>query len=250
MDKCWANILNNCDGGISREHIVSKSLFTSSEVDVMGFPWCKEDTKRVGIEAITRKCLCRKHNSELTNLDAAASHAFDVLRQQTKLSNDRAKEPDKKFKKVIFSINATALEKWLLKSLINFSYNSEYYIGHESKEKGRPSDHLVNAVFGIEKFKENNGMRVAYKQGGAINSTDTVQFAPIIKDQKYIFGGKFSFRGILLFMDITPEGMNVPFEEIPGTREEWKNVYLSKKFRQIKATHGKRISHVVNFNWV
>lgn len=250
MEKCWANILNNCDGGISREHIVSKSLFTSSEIDVMGFPWCKKEKKRIGIEAITRKCLCRKHNSELTNLDAAASHAFDVLRQQTKLFNDRSKEPDKKYKKVNFSINATALEKWLLKSLINFSYNSEYFIGHESNEKGRPSDHLVKVVFGIENFRENNGMYVAYKQGGPINSTDTVQFAPIIKDQKYIYGGKFSFRGVLLFMDITPGGMNVPFEEIPGTDEEWKNVYLSKQFKQIKANHGNRVSHVVNFNWV
>jgi hypothetical protein len=250
MEKCWANILNNCDGGISREHIVSKSLFTSTEIDVKGFPWCKEETKRIGIEAITKKCLCRKHNSELANLDAAASHAFNVLRQQTRLSNDRSKEPDKKFKKVTFSINATTLERWLLKALINFSYNSEYFIGHESNEKGRASDYLVKVVFGIEPFRENNGMYVAYKQGGVINSTDTVQFAPIIKDNKYIYGGKFSFRGILLFMDITPDGMNIPFEDIPGTDEEWKNIYLSKKFKQIKATYGNRISHVVNFNWV
>jgi hypothetical protein len=93
-------------------------------------------------------------------------------------------------------------------------------------------------------------MYVAYKEGGVINSSDTVQFAPIIKDNKYIYGGKFSFRGILLFIDITPGGMNVPFEDIPGTTEEWENIYLSKKFKQIKAAHGKKISHVVNFNWI
>jgi hypothetical protein len=250
MEKCWANILGNCDGGISREHIVSKSLFTSTDIDVKGFAWCKEESKRIGVEGITKKCLCRKHNSELAHLDSAAGHAFDVLRKQTKLSNERAKAPDKKFKKITFSINATSLEKWLLKTLLNFTYNSEYFIGHESNETGRPSEHLVKVIFGIESFRENNGMYVAYKEGGVINSSDTVQFAPIIKDNKYIYGGKFSFRGILLFIDITPEGMNVPFEDIPGTTEEWKNVFLSKKFKQIKATHDKKISHVVNFNWI
>lgn len=249
MEKCWANVLNNCDGGISREHVVSKCLFTSSEIDVKGFSWCKVQSKRIGIEAITKKCLCRKHNSELTNLDAAASHAFDVLRKQTKLSNDRSKEPGKRFKKFTFSINATALEKWLLKSLINFSYGSEYFIGHESNKKGMPSEHLVKVVFGIESFCAINGMYVAYKKGGLINFTDTVQFAPIIKDQKYIYGGKFTFRGVLLFMDISPDGMKIPFEDIPGTNHEWENIYLSKKFKQIKATHGNRVSHVVKFNW-
>ena len=182
--------------------------------------------------------------------DEAASHAFDTLRRQTKLANDRAKQPDKKFKKVSFSINATALERWLLKTLINFSYDGEYYIGHDSNCQGRPCKHLVWVVFGLESFRENNGMYVAYKEGGTFASKDVIEFAPIIKDSKYIYGGKFSFRGVLLFMDISPDGVKVPFEDIPGTKAEWSNVYLSRKFRQIRATHGGRVSHVVNFNWV
>jgi hypothetical protein len=250
MEDCWANILKDCDGGISREHIVSKSLFTSPQVDVNGFAWCKNETKRIGLSSLTKKCLCKEHNSRLSPLDSAASHAFDTLRQQTKLSNERAKYPDKKFKKITFSLNASALEKWLLKTLINISYDSEYYIGHDSESLGRPSKHLVNVVFGIERFSRNNGMYVAYKEGGEINSQDTVGFSPIIKDTKYIYGGKFTFRGILLFLDISPDGIKVPFEDIPGTREEWKNIYLSKKFKQIKATHSGRLSHVVNFNRV
>ncbi|WP_432473358.1 hypothetical protein [Amphritea sp. HPY] len=249
MDNCWANILNDCDGGISREHIVSKSLFIGTKINVQGFSWCKDEPKLIGLANLTKKCLCKEHNSLLSPLDQAGSHAFDVLRKQAKLIDDRAKEPNKKFKKVTFSINATALERWLLKTLINFSYGGEYYIGHDSDHPGRASDHLVKAAYGLESFSENNGMRVAYKEGGTINSHDAVQFAPVIKDNKFIYGAKFSFRGILLFMDISPDGMNVPFEDIPGTQDEWKNVFLSRKFKQIQAKHGNKISHVVNFNW-
>src|SRR3972149_5105096 len=99
MNNCWAESLGDCDGGISREHIVSKSLFVSSYVDVKGFEWCKEETERIGLASLTKKVLCRKHNSQLSKIDSAAAHAFDVLRRQTKLSNDRSKQPEKKYKK-------------------------------------------------------------------------------------------------------------------------------------------------------
>ena len=85
MEKCWANSLGDCDGKISREHTVSESLFKGTYVDVKGFSWCKSEEKRIGLGSLTKKILCEKHNSALSPLDAAASHAFDVLRKQTKL---------------------------------------------------------------------------------------------------------------------------------------------------------------------
>ena len=192
MEKCWANTLEDCEGKMSREHTVSESLFKGTFVDVKGFSWCKDEEKRIGLASLTKKILCEKHNSALSPLDAAASHAFDVLRNQTKLSNDRGKHPNKKYKKITFSLNATFLERWLLKTLINFSYDGEYFIGPDSTTKGRPCETLVNIAYGIK----------------------------------------------------------VPFEDMPGSDPEWHNVYLSKRFKQIRATHGNKISHVVNFNWV
>ena len=85
MKNCWANILHDCNGGISREHIVSKSLFISSQIDVKGFSWCKEQSKLVCLANLTKKCLCKKHNSNLSPLDLAAAHAFATLRKQTRL---------------------------------------------------------------------------------------------------------------------------------------------------------------------
>ncbi len=212
-------------------------------------PPCKNESKRIGIEAITKKCLCRKHNSALSVLDSAASHAFDALRQQKKISNEILKEPERNFKRTTFSINATALERWLLKSLINFTYGSDYFIGHESNEKGRPSKYLVEAAFGICPFREGNGMYLAARQGATFYSTDVVSFSPLINEEKCVIAGQFVFRGLLLFMNISPNRLPTSFEQLPGVREEWKNVDLHKRMRKIEVRHDNRVVNTFRLNW-
>ena len=150
---------------------------------------------------------------------------LNILRQQTKLSNEKAKVPDRNSKKLFFP-SMNSFKKWLLNLISHTIMN---ILLDMKATTGKPSEHLVKVIFGIESFRKNNGMYVAYKEGGVINSSDTVQFAPIIKDKKYIYGGKFSFRGILLFIDITPDGMNVPFEDIPGATEESGKCLFVKK---------------------
>ncbi len=249
MNNCWAESLGDCDGGISREHIVSESLFVSSYVDVKGFEWCKEETERIGLASLTKKVLCRRHNSQLSKIDSAAAHAFDILRRQTKLSNDRGKQPEKKYKKITFSINALALEQWPLKTLINICFGEKYFIGPTSSQQGRPSDELVKIVFGKDRFGAKNGMYVAAKAGGTLNFTDTISFSPLLKDNSHIYGGRFSFRGVYMFLDLSPEGLSVPFHQIPGIEYEWHHINLMRPFKQVNAALGNRISHVVKFNW-
>jgi hypothetical protein len=59
----------------------------------------------------------------------------------------------------------------------------------------------------------------------------------------------FSFRGILLFLDISPDGIKkIPFDLISPTQTDWHNVSLSKRLKQIKSTQGGKLSHVINFN--
>jgi|SRR5882724_358955 len=248
MNRCWAECLGDCEGKISGEHIISKSLFASEHVDVTGFPWCKNETKRIGLGSLTKNMLCQKHNSRLSPLDSAAAHAFNVLRNQTKLANDRGKNPGIKYRTETFNINATALERWLLKTLINMGFGGELYIGPQSTKSGWPSDDLVQILYKNRQFPKENGLFVAFKTGQKLNFIDQVSFAPLIKDQHYIYGGKFTFRGVYMFLDLVPGGLRVPFEQIPGDDENWHNVILSKTFKQIRATHRNRISHVVNFN--
>lgn len=248
MNNCWAEKLGGCGGGISREHIISGSLFESSCIDVKGFDWCKEE-KRIGLASLTKKVLCRNHNSQLSQIDSAAAYAFDVFRRTTRQFNDRNKKREEKYKKIIFPINAAALERWFLKTLINICFGTDYFIGPTSSEKGCPSNDLVRIAFGKDKFGAKNGMSVAAKVGGKINSKDTVSFAPIIKDNSCIHGGTFSFRGVFFFIDLSSDGLSVPFHELPFMDKEWRHLNLMPDLEQIKLYVGNRLSHVVKFNW-
>ena len=91
MKNCWAAVLGNCSEAISKEHLVSKSLFKDTVLGVQGLPWCEDKPKKIGIASLTSKVLCVKHNNALSEVDAAGAHAFDVLREMRRLSNVRRK---------------------------------------------------------------------------------------------------------------------------------------------------------------
>jgi hypothetical protein len=250
MGECWARSVGGCGGKTSREHIVSKSLFASPEVTVHGLNWCKDQPKTVGIESLTAKILCQEHNSRLSPLDSAAGAAFDVLRQQTKLSNERQKLSPKTLLKVErFIIDARLLERWFLKTLLNLSHGSDFFIGVDGTEKGVPSSELVEICYGLRPFPCDAGMYVAANAGMTINMFETVSFSPLIKDGQRILGGFFEFRGIRFLLALMPEGLKYPLWSIPRIDQNWARAQLLRPFKKIKAKHGKYLSHTVEFRW-
>lgn len=250
MASCWATAIGECGGKISREHMVSKSLFVSPEVTVQGLHWCKDEPKTVGIESLTAKILCQEHNSQLSSLDSAAGTAFDVLRRQTKLANDRAKlSPNSLVKIERFTINARLLERWLLKTLLNLTHEGQLLIGTGGTEPGVPPADLVQVCYGLQPFPGNAGMYVAANEGMTLSMFDTVGFSPLIKDDQRILGGFFEFRGVRFLLALMPEGLQYPLWSIPRVDPNWANAQLLRPFKKIKAKHGKYLSHVVEFVW-
>lgn len=250
MASCWATTIGECGGKTSREHVVSKSLFVSPEVTVQGLHWCKDEPKTVGIESLTAKILCQDHNSQLSPLDSAAGAAFHVLRQQTKLANDRAKLPPKSLVKVErFSIDARLLERWFLKTLLNLTHGSKFLIGISGTEYGVPPDDLVRVCYGLQPFPGNAGMYVAANVGMTLSMFETVAFSPLIKDDQWVLGGFFEFRGVRFFLALMPEGLEYPLRSIPRIDPNWANAQLLRPFEKITAKHGKYISHIVEFLW-
>lgn len=51
---CWAAALGDCSDKISREHIISRALF-SQEVFVQGLAWCKSEPKKIGMAGSQEK---------------------------------------------------------------------------------------------------------------------------------------------------------------------------------------------------
>jgi hypothetical protein len=205
MGTCWAESDGQCGGGKSREHMVSKGLFLTPGIRVHGLKWCKSEPKSVGVNSLTATILCRAHNSNLASLDAEAVRTFDALRRhftweatrkEASLISYLAKETP--------VINAKLLERWLLKTLINLTYRSKFMIGLDGTEAGIPSKSLIDIAYGKQRFNGEAGMYIAANTGMTFASSDTVKFAPLIKDDAIVLGGFFEFRGMRIFLSLLP----------------------------------------------
>jgi hypothetical protein len=83
VEKCYMKELGSCVPPISGEHIISDSvcqvLMGGGEFSISGVPWLEAGEVKI-IAPLQAKCLCTKHNSALSDLDAAAHHFFSSLK--------------------------------------------------------------------------------------------------------------------------------------------------------------------------
>src|SRR5438067_1344997 len=85
IEKCYMKELGSCAGPISGEHIISESvirvLMADGDFSISGLPWLEAGEERIlAPQSLTANCLCEKHNSALSPLDAAAKYFFASLK--------------------------------------------------------------------------------------------------------------------------------------------------------------------------
>ena len=129
IEGCWAGPIGNCGGGISREHLVSECVFPKQPIFVKGLDWRLNEPKEVRIETLTAKIQCRNHNSALSELDSEAGRAFGSIREFARDKTEREKMPYINWAFKQLTIDSRKLERWCLKSLLNFSFGRNLIIG-------------------------------------------------------------------------------------------------------------------------
>jgi hypothetical protein len=114
LPKCFASPLGGCDGGITGEHYWSRTILEqvagdSSTVKVAGMAFAGDASPhRYGVSSLVANILCRKHNSALSPLDAAAGRFFAAFRSINSKSWDRGTGS--------FALFAGPdIERWMLK---------------------------------------------------------------------------------------------------------------------------------------
>lgn len=248
--KCWAACLGDCGDKISREHLVSASLFSEGNLQVQGFDWCKGKTVEVGIAGLTAKILCVKHNNDLSPIDTAGAQAFATFREIRRLANVREKlKPGYRGVKR-YRIDGVGLERWFLKTLINLCFDREYPIGGGSQVAGRPSDDLVRIAYSLDSFKDRAGLYFVVRVGMKIESTDTVIFAPLIqRNGPRVEGGLFVFRGQSFLLFLEPQGPPQPLHGLMLNGEDLGRSQLNFHNVTINFKEGKYLSQVLNIDW-
>lgn len=104
-NRCYAATIGECDGGLTREHYISKSILEQlGRFSVTGLPW--QSARPVAASAMTAWMLCKRHNEELSPLDTAASRLFSIIASVQ--AEQRTGEHE---------IDGDLIERWSLKAL-------------------------------------------------------------------------------------------------------------------------------------
>lgn len=110
------NTTANCSDKLSREHYISKTILTQFGTPVVtGLPWQEPDSSTAyGLNALTSRILCDRHNTALSPLDDAAGKAFQAITEAMSYITKKSLARHTKF----FLISGDALELWGIKTLL------------------------------------------------------------------------------------------------------------------------------------
>lgn len=233
--ECWAAYLDGCDGGASREHLVSKALLPETTVKVMGFDWCPTWTK-VGVNSLTRKILCRRHNSLLSSVDEVGLLVSRSLRDPIEAKY----------------VLGFTFERWLLKTLINVSIGGDAKIGvgmtGGALEAVPP--YLVDVAFGNLNFSHRMGLYfLRCIEPYAVNPGE-IMCTPFVRDEE-IGGALFLVAGMYFFLSLYPghapgrigEMARGPWPEYLATAE----LVYRPEYLRVQMRDGR--DGVINFGW-
>lgn len=186
---CWAKSFSKCDGKISREHVLSRSVL--AEDDSSGpitVTRSGGEAFQASIESLTSKILCAHHNSALSNLDEEAGKLSIALRHA--MNSPHVPRQVK--------VDANLFERWLLKTLINSVVSGFSNIAKSSPRNQSPvSKEMIEIAFGSKQFR---GCAGAYFVGkndlGAVYDTE-FHFIPLFSaPHRAVVGMLFRFRNM------------------------------------------------------
>lgn len=250
MPECWARELGGCSTKLSREHLVSESLWLGKQLRVKGFPWCKNEWRDISLSSFTSKILCQAHNTELSPVDVAGRDLFDALRRALQVQAEREANPARKWPFKQRQVEGPMVERWFLKTTINLVLNlggDVQWAGAETH--GTPPLFLIQAAFGRVKLVSPMGLYTPSEVGENIFDSESVHFAPALSADGVVVAGLFAFRGLNFMMyfgdEYLPRRLALPKVEMPGWRATRPNYRVGQYLWKV----GGKPSHQIQVLW-
>jgi hypothetical protein len=195
---CYLASLGDCSREISREHYVSRAVLEcmpgNGTIRIHGMPWLAPgEAKEVGVDSVTAKILCSRHNSALSELDDQAARFFRTFRKIAVKFTERSlsRRTD------LYLFSGTTIEMWMVKIAcgIFFSRIAESDgVKLVDSHKFSTTDAIRALTGGV--FPPGGGMYMRAKTGGNVDITYILQIAPLtMVDEKRVVGALISVMG-------------------------------------------------------
>jgi hypothetical protein len=233
MVSCWAQALGDCSGGQSREHYLSRSVIGTGEIVVSGFPFLRGQTRTIPGERLVAKILCKDHNRQLSPVDRAAGHLFQVLKAFKERGRMRARGFRKPGGIDMYEVDGTLIERWMLKTLINFVLDRDF----APEQHWRPPELWVRCAFGLTAFPDRCGLYLlADNKWRKPSREPAIWLQPLLSgpNNDVLDGGQMMMADVQFAIAMSPLGrVHQPLFRV----------------RAIKDKPALELRQVINFHW-
>jgi len=184
MSKCFLSGFGRCDGKITGEHYISRTLLeaisNNGTVQIGGLPWQESGIlEKRGIGALVSNVLCESHNSGLSDLDSAAGKLFRDLNTADKDWGKLPTETD---------YDGALVERWFLKVMCGLGAGPKLNDGLVPNEWKRA---LVE-----NEWSTGWGLYLPMPQGGQTLATEFAVETLVREGTKKVCAAKFRVAGV------------------------------------------------------
>jgi hypothetical protein len=208
IEKCYMKELHSCDGGISGEHLISESVILLLKADgdfsVSGLPWLRDgETKILGSKNLTANCLCSKHNSALSPLDAAALYFFAALKSCL----------DREVDSMRYLVSDHDIERWLLKTIKALAVSGNLARGQQRLSGAFASDiQVLEMLDDPRTWPQGAGLYCVMNAGDVTHNHNRFQLAPYMNARDELNGLGVNIMGLdfVLMLEL-PDALFNPY---------------------------------------
>lgn len=180
-------------------------MFESDEVRVQGFPWCADAPRLISVASFTKKVLCQKHNSDLSQIDEAGASARKLFRQTQRIGDGyRALPTVGGYPTVLLS--GRKFERWCLKTLISLSVGEDRLIGPKGSAPGKADAALVRLAFGLDEFGPDVGLYLVGTPGQEFSCPPQLRIMRLGPDDGHTIGALFIILNFRFALMLEPMG--------------------------------------------
>jgi hypothetical protein len=177
VEKCYMKELGSCVPPISGEHIISDSvcsvLMGDGQFSISGVPWLEAGETRI-MAPPKANCLCVKHNSALSPLDASAHYFFASLRSYL--------EQDVGIRHAL--VSGHDLERWILKTAKSAAVSRYLARGRERLSGAFARDReILDMLDDPRNWPEGAGLYCTMNTGDLTENMARFQFQPLTNER-------------------------------------------------------------------
>ena len=198
---CYAALLSDCVGGITKEHYFSRQILEQIVVDSVsgpamygGMPWITQKTPRpLSVSSLSAKVLCRKHNNDLSCYDSEMGKLFQVW-----TAYDRGITKDTAVSEVT-EIDGPGIAMWMLKAACGIVASRMTGRNDVRRKSNIVADEFVDVLFRKKPWPESWTLHLVQSEKIYINNGFTFTLVEDAETEE-VLGARICLSGLTLFL--------------------------------------------------